>query len=183
MKAVFLGRFQPFHRGHRKVIEDYRDEFDDFCIGIGSTDEERTEDNPLNFEERKELIEACYPDLEIVGIDDEEKTDEGNRIWMEKVKKKTGADIVISQNPLVRKIVEDFPGLELEEQDLHDPKIYSGTAVRRRIKSGEEWRYLVPECAEDKLGEFVERIKDSGVQYDFEPGWERKNAFYDTYEK
>jgi nicotinamide-nucleotide adenylyltransferase len=183
MKAVFIGRFQPFHRGHRKVIADYRHKFDDFCIAIGSAGEERTEDNPLSFEERKELIQACYPDIEIIGIEDEEKTDEGNRRWMEKVKEKSKADLVVSQNPLVRDIVEDFPGLELEEQDLHDPKIYSGTAVRRRIKSGEEWRYLVPECAEEKLGEFVERIKDSGVQYDFEPGWKRENAFYDTYEK
>jgi len=182
MKAVFIGRFQPFHRGHRKVIEDYREKFDDFCIVIGSAGEEGTEDNPLNFEERKEIIEACYPEIEIKGVEDTERTEEGNKKWLEKIKDETEADKIISGNKIVQEIVEASE-LELEEPDLHDPDIYSGSAIRRRIKSGEEWRYLVPQCAEEKVADFLEKIKKSGIKYDFEPGWEKKNSFYDTYEK
>lgn len=183
MKAAFIGRFQPFHRGHRNVIEEYRERFEEFCIVIGSAGEEGTEDNPLSFEDREKIISACYPDIEIIGIEDEEKDDEGNRKWIEKVREKSEAEVVISQNNTVRDIVENFPGLELEQQELHDPKIYSGTAVRRRIKSGEEWRYLVPECAEETLGNLIDKITDAGIQYEFEPGWKKENSFYDTYEK
>ena len=32
MKAGFLGRFQPFHVGHKRVVEEYREEFDEFEI-------------------------------------------------------------------------------------------------------------------------------------------------------
>ena len=183
MKAAFIGRFQPFHRGHRNVIEQYREKFDEFCIVIGSCEEEGTEDNPLSFEDRKKLIQACYPDIEIIGVEDEEKNEEGNRKWIEKIQDKSGAELIISQNNTVKDIVEDFPDLELEEQELHDPKIYSGTSVRRRIKSGEEWRYLVPECAEETLSELIDKIKDAGIEYEFEPGWKKENAFYKTYEK
>ena len=183
MKAAFIGRFQPFHRGHRKVIEDKRKDYDDFCIVIGSKEKEKTEDNPLSFEERKEIIEACYPDIEIIGISDEEKNDKGNKKWLEKVEEKSGADYIISKNPLVSKLVNKSSELKLDEPDLHDPDVYSGTAIRRRVKSGEEWRYLVPSCAEKKIGEKIDEIKESGIKYDFEPGWEKKNAFYDTYEK
>lgn len=182
MKAVFIGRFQPFHRGHRKVVEKYSEQSDDFCIAIGSAGEQETEDNPLSFEERRSIIQACYPDLEIVGIDDTERTDEGDGEWLEEVRNRTNADTVISGNKIVQRIVEASE-MDLERPELHDPEIYSGTAIRRRIKSGEEWRYLVPKCAEETIADLLDRIKDSGINYDFEPGWERKNAFHDTYEK
>ena len=183
MKAVFIGRFQPFHQGHKNVVDQYRGEFEDFCIVIGSADEEDTEDNPLSFEERRAVIHECFPDLEVLGVKDEEKTDEGNQEWVEKIEEKTQADAVISQNPLVKDIVKDLSDLELIEQDMHDPEVYSGTAIRRRIKSGEEWRYLTPECAKEKLEELAEKIKESGINYDFEPGWKRENAYHGTGEK
>ncbi len=183
MKAAFIGRFQPFHQGHKNVVDEYRENFEDFCIVIGSAGEKETEDNPLGFEERKAVIHECFPDIEVLGVDDEEKTDEGNREWIEKIEEKTQADAVISQNPLVKEIVEDFSELELVEQNMHDPEVYSGTAIRRRIKSGEEWRYLTPECAKEKLEELAEKIKDSGINYDFEPGWKKENSFYGTADK
>lgn len=181
-KAVLVGRFQPFHLGHRKVVEKYSDRYD-LVIGIGSANEEGNEENPLSFEDRKNIIQACYPNIEIVGIDDYSRDEEGGQKWLEELKDKASPDKVISQNDLVKKLVENDPKLELVEQDMHDPGIYSGTEVRRRIKSGEEWRYLVPECAEEAIAERLEKIKDSGIQYEFEPGWKKENAYHDTYEK
>lgn len=172
--AGFLGRFQPFHEGHKNVVEEYRDKFDVFKIIVGSADKEREEENPLTFEERKEIIHECFPDIEVLPLKDEEKTEEGNREWVEKIE---GLDIdtVISQNELVQRLVSEHTALELVAQDLYDPEIYSGTEVRRRIKSGEEWRYLVPKCAKEKIEEFTENIKESGIQYEFKPGWKKEN--------
>lgn len=178
MKAAFLGRFQPFHQGHYNVIEEYREKYD-LTIVVGSAGESRTEENPLSFEERKEIIESCVPDIEIIGLEDEEKDEDGNKRWIEKLDEH-GFDLVISRNDLVVRLVEEYSRAEIETQKLHDPNVYSGTEVRRRIKSGEEWRYLVPECAKEKVAEYLDTIKESGIKYDFEPGWKRENAFYGT---
>lgn len=178
MRAAYIGRFQPLHIGHKKVIENYKDQFDDFVAVIGSADESRTEDNPLTAEEREEVIRECFPDLEILYKDDHESDEE----WSKELEEKIDADIVISQNDLVKKLVREHTTMQIEEQELYDPEIYSGSEVRRRIKSGEEWRYLVPECAKQKIEDFVERIKKSGVQYEFEPGWKKENAYHGTTE-
>lgn len=181
-KAVLIGRFQPFHEGHKAVVDNYIDEYE-LVIAVGSAEQEGTEENPLSFEDRKAIISGCFPEIEIVGLKDFEKDDEGNKKWLNQLKEKTSANKVISRNSLVKSIVRDDSELELVEQDMHDPNIYSGTEVRRRVKSGEEWRYLVPECAESAIAERIEKIKKSGIQYEFEPGWKRENSYHDTYEK
>jgi len=179
MKAVYLGRFQPLHIGHKKVIERYRNEFDDFALVIGSANKSRTDDNPLTAEEREEVIQECFSDLEILHKDDHESDEK----WSKDLEGKVDADIVISQNDLVKQLVKDHTSMEIEEQELCDPEIYSGTEVRRRIKSDEEWRYLVPKCTKEKIEQLVETIKKSGTQYEFEPGWKRKNSYNSTASK
>ena len=170
-RAVYLGRFQPLHEGHKKVIEKYQDEFDDFALVIGSADESRTEENPLTVEEREEVIRECFPEVEILYKNDHENDEQ----WAKDLEEKVDADVVISQNDLVKQLVREYTNMEVEEQELYDPEIYSGTEVRRRIKSGEEWRYLVPKCAKQKIENLVETVKKSGIQYEFEPGWKKEN--------
>lgn len=183
MRAAFLGRFQPLHEGHHNVIESYREEHDDFVVVVGSSDKERERDNPLSFEERKEIIQNCFPDLEVIGLEDKSKDDEGNRKWVQKLQEITGADMMISQNDLVKRLVQEHTDMVLEEQELHGGDMYSGTEIRRRIRSGEEWRYLVPDCASEIIDQHLDEIKGSGIKYEFEPGWKRENAYHDTYEK
>lgn len=54
--GLFLGRFQPLHLGHLKDIKRASAECDQVIIGIGSSQEENTVDNPFSFEERKTMI-------------------------------------------------------------------------------------------------------------------------------
>lgn len=178
MRAVYLGRFQPLHEGHKNVIEKYQDRFDDFALVIGSSDRSRTDDNPLTAEEREEVIRECFPEIEILYKEDHESDEK----WSKDLEEKVKADVVISQNELVKKLVKENTEMRVEAQELHDPEIYSGSEVRRRIKSDEEWRYLVPKCAKEKIEELVETIKKSGTQYNFEPGWKRENAYNSTVE-
>ncbi|MDY6774277.1 MAG: adenylyltransferase/cytidyltransferase family protein [Candidatus Nanohaloarchaea archaeon] len=175
MKAVFLGRFQPLHLGHHEVIEKQLEEQEEFVVAVGSAGKSREEDNPLGFEERKEIIQNCFPGLEVIGIEDDEKTEEGNRRWAEKLEEKLEADLVISNNELVRDLVEEHTEMDVRQQEMYEPEIYSGTEVRRRIRSGEEWRYLVPGCAAGKIEDLVDEIKESGIQYEFRPGWKKEN--------
>lgn len=179
MKAVYLGRFQPLHIGHKKVIERYKDKFEDFVLVIGSANKSRTDDNPLTADEREEIIRECFPEIEIIHKEDHDENEE----WSKKLEEKVQADIVISQNDLVKQLINEHTSMEIEEQELYDPEIYSGTEVRRRIKSDEEWRYLVPKCGKEKIEELVETIKKSGTQYNFEPGWTKKNSYNSTASK
>ena len=54
--ALLIGRFQPIHRGHIKLIERYSKAGFSIKIGVGSTDKKIEKDNPLTFEERKKII-------------------------------------------------------------------------------------------------------------------------------
>jgi nicotinamide-nucleotide adenylyltransferase len=163
-------------------MENLQQDFDEVKVLVGSSNESRTEENPLNFEERRRLIENCL-DVEVIGIEDEGKDEEGNTKWAEKVSQEVGDGVLVSGNDLVKKIVREKTDLKLREPDYQDPEVYSGTEIRRRIRSGEEWRYLVPKCASKVLEDFLEEIEESGIQYDFEPGWKRENAYHGTGEK
>lgn len=182
MKAAFIGRFQPLHEGHHRVIEKYREEYDDFLVVVGSASKKREKDNPLSFEERKSMIDTCF-DLEVMPLEDQGTSEEGNRGWTNKLEKETNAEVIISGNERVQRLVEEYSSMELIEQELYDPEIYSGTEVRRRIRSGEEWRYLIPGCAKEEIEQKMDVIKESGIQYDFKPGWKKENAYHGTADK
>ena len=54
--AVYIGRFQPYHRGHQKTVMFGFDLAPKMLVVIGSHPEERTIKNPFTFEERKQMI-------------------------------------------------------------------------------------------------------------------------------
>ena len=59
---VFCGRFQPFHNGHKAVIDKALENADEVVIVIGSSFQARSTKNPFTFEERKAMIESVYKD-------------------------------------------------------------------------------------------------------------------------
>lgn len=147
MDAVFVGRFQPFHLGHFRVVEEYREEFESFSLVMGSASKSRTPENPLTAEERKRIIRSCFPDIHIIELEDEGSTEEDNRRWAEKLEEETGADVVISQNELVKRLVQEYTDMELVEQELYDPELFSATEIRKRVREGGDWEELVHDCA------------------------------------
>ena len=53
---VYIGRFQPFHKGHADIVERISTKAKKTLIIIGSIAAPRTAKNPFSFEERKEMI-------------------------------------------------------------------------------------------------------------------------------
>jgi len=47
-KALFIGRFQPPHLGHKKVIQNLAKKYNKITIAIGSSNQKRTTKNPLS---------------------------------------------------------------------------------------------------------------------------------------
>jgi bifunctional NMN adenylyltransferase/nudix hydrolase len=75
---VFIGRFQPFHNGHKHVIDTALSMSKHVIILIGSSNSSRNSRNPFTFEERKQMILDAYQgtpynqvkNLEILPIED-----------------------------------------------------------------------------------------------------------------
>ncbi len=65
--GVFIGRFQPFHEGHKRCVEHILSE-NDTCI-IFIRDTEKTEKNPFDLEKRKALIRAEFSDESRIQIE------------------------------------------------------------------------------------------------------------------
>ncbi|MDN6308653.1 bifunctional nicotinamide-nucleotide adenylyltransferase/Nudix hydroxylase [Psychrobacter sp.] len=72
---VFIGRFQPFHRGHKAVIDEALKRSDEVIMLIGSANLPRSLRNPFSVEQRADMIKDAYPTAEAarihcVGLDD-----------------------------------------------------------------------------------------------------------------
>ncbi len=60
--AVFIGRFQPFHRGHYHVATEALKKASKLIFVIGSHDAPRTPKNPFTTVERREIILSAFDD-------------------------------------------------------------------------------------------------------------------------
>jgi nicotinamide-nucleotide adenylyltransferase len=162
-KAVFLGRFQPFHIGHHKTVENYKEKYIEFEIVVGSSRKSRTEKNPLTFEERKEIIRACHPEIEITPLEDEDRGEEGYQDWTERLENKTEPSVVVTRNDLVKRLVEKYTDAVVQEHELYRPDDCSGTELRKQIREKDEsWREIVPGCNKDKIEQFKDKIAQIG---------------------
>lgn len=59
---VFIGRFQPFHNGHKAVIDAALEKAKEVIVVVGSSFAARNTRNPFTFEERKAMIDSVYAD-------------------------------------------------------------------------------------------------------------------------
>lgn len=59
--AIFIGRFQPFHLGHKEILDYGLEIAEKVIVIIGSASASPTVKNPFSFEERKDFIQNSYP--------------------------------------------------------------------------------------------------------------------------
>src|SRR3989338_8202098 len=64
-RALFIGRFQQFHNGHLSVVKNLSNNFDKIIIGIGSSQEKNTKENPFSYNERKTMISKTLKNKKI----------------------------------------------------------------------------------------------------------------------
>lgn len=58
---VFIGRFQPFHDGHKRVLNRALELSDKVLVLIGSSNLARSLRNPFTYSERRSMIKSVYP--------------------------------------------------------------------------------------------------------------------------
>lgn len=66
--TVFIGRFQPIHNGHLKVIKQALTQSDRLIILVGSSNRARDIRNPFSYAERVEMINLCLTEQERARI-------------------------------------------------------------------------------------------------------------------
>lgn len=72
---VFIGRFQPFHMGHKAVVDEALNRAENVIMLIGSANMPRSLRNPFTVEERAQMIKGAYSAedaarIHCVGLDD-----------------------------------------------------------------------------------------------------------------
>jgi len=140
---LIIGRFQPFHLGHLKLIETAEKDLDRIIIGIGSSQFSHTKRNPFTAEERKRMIEESLniKNIQIIPIPDVNN----DKVWVSHVRKLVPEfQVVYTNSELERKLFSDA-GIEVRSTKIFNRKNYSGTEIRRRILNMENWKELVPE--------------------------------------
>ena len=60
MNSLFIGRFQPFHKGHKAIVDRLLKEKKSVVIAIRNTP--LSEENPFTLKQRKEAIKKIYKD-------------------------------------------------------------------------------------------------------------------------
>ena len=99
--ALFIGRFQPFHNAHLKVIKNILKKRDEIVMVIGSSQEKNTKENPFSFAERKAMLVSVLkanhiPDYKIIPIPDVYN----DKQWVSLIEKKVKQfDVLYTGNP------------------------------------------------------------------------------------
>lgn len=108
--ALLIGRFQPIHEGHLKMIERYSKSGFFIKVGVGSADKSFEKHNPLTFEERRKKItlvlkEAKIKKFKIYPIGDIKNDSK----YVNHVRKIVGNfDVIITGNPRVLKLFKEY---------------------------------------------------------------------------
>jgi nicotinamide-nucleotide adenylyltransferase len=175
-RGLLIGRFQPFHIGHLKAIEQAASENDEVVIGIGSAQYSFTVDNPFTAGERVEMIRiglrsaghdlCAFIPVPIFDIGE-------HHLWMSRVKATVPRfDVLYTNNPFV-KLLAEAAGVRVTEPELVEREHLSGTKIRALMISGGDWRrYVQPEVAayldgigaEERLKTIAARLNTSERQ-------------------
>ena len=163
-KAILVGRFQPMHTGHLKVIKWILKKYNKVIIAIGSSQDSFTEKNPFTFEERKKMIQNTLRSekieknkYKIIGIPDVYD----DKLWVDSILKKAKFDVVLTKNVWTKRCFTKAK-IPVEPHPMFGN--VSGSKIRRMIKNNEKWENYVPEEVEkimkkidlkERLGMFV----------------------------
>src|SRR3989338_11267291 len=148
MRALFIGRFQPFHRGHLSAVQQIAHEpgIDAVCIGVGSAQYAGTPDNPYSYDQRKTMITCAleeetsiipFATVPIPDIHDDVR-------WVDHVCAIVGPiDVVYTGNGHVKKLFEE-KNYQVKTIDRTLP--ISWKAIREQMRSGDTvWKTDVPD--------------------------------------
>jgi len=127
------------------VLREVLGRCDELVIGIGSSQESHTIENPFTAGERIEMIHRCLSKKNrartiIIPITDINRY----AIWVSHVISQVPPfQAVFTNNPLTKSLFEE-KGFKVVPMKIYDRNKYSGTEIRKRMMNEDEWEDLVP---------------------------------------
>jgi len=152
-RGLFIGRFQPFHLGHLQDIKTALEEVNHLTIGIGSSNEDHTKENPFTAKERAEMINIVLPNNNIRKYIVFTIPDLGNdKKWVEHIETLVPKfDIVYTGNKWTERCFKR----KYKIKRVNILKGVSATIIRNKILKNKDWQKLVPK----EVVEFISKIK------------------------
>src|SRR3989338_6712962 len=153
-RALFIGRFQPFHNAHLIDIKKVLKEADEVIIAIGSSQEKNTLDNPFSYNERKQMIVNTLKKNKIKNYKIYPVPDLYNdKKWVEYMKNNLPSyDFVYSGNLWTLKCFKRF---DSKAKKIKLIKGISSTIVRNNMIKNKNWQKLVPK----EISDYIKKIK------------------------
>lgn len=169
--GVIVGRFQaPFlHEGHREILDQVTKTHPRVLIFLGLSPLKCSVNNPLDFSTRKAMIEALYPNVEILYIEDVGN----NELWSKNldrmISKAVGPNLKVvlygSRDSFINGYMGRYPTIELIPS-----KFISASEIRRQVgiksKNTQEFREGVVWAVENQFPSFKATVDLAIIDYD-----------------
>lgn len=168
MRSIFVGRFQPIHKGHLYTISQILERDEELVVAIGSAQHSHTPNNPFSGGERVMQIKRALLDkdwsmdtIDIIPVPDINI----HPLWVSHLSSLVPYfGKVYSHNPLVRSLLREAD-ITIGTTELLDRSEYSGKHIRRLMRQGnEEWKSFVPDGVVEIIEEYGmdERVRQIG---------------------
>lgn len=135
--GVIVGRFQTdkLHRGHIDLIQHVCDAHEKVVIFLGVSPLWATRNNPLDFQSRKQMLQAEFPDVVINYIEDMAS----DAKWSTALDRQVSRVVAPSQSAVLYGSRDSFIPYysgRYETRELEPEQVYSASEERRRIAAG-----------------------------------------------
>ncbi len=170
-RALVIGRFQPFHKGHLAVIRYVERQGFEPLVAIGSAQAHHTYHNPFTADERKEMVQAALarlPDMSLpeaalaclpgppapsppVPVFPLEDLFDPPRWAAMALERLPPFAVVFSNDPTT---IEAFRGHDVEVRNIPEQQrsLWQGRVIREQMANGDPaWREAVPEVVVEIL--------------------------------
>ena len=145
--VLFIGRFQPFHKGHEKILSHLLKRYFRVTLAIGSAQKRRTKDNPFSARERKEMImrvvrmhKGWTSRIRFAYLADHRS----NAVWVRILRARFSPShfVIAAANPLVRRLCKKT-GYTLDPSPLFKRAEWEGKTIRAKARAGRPIRSLL----------------------------------------
>jgi len=163
--GLFIGRFQPFHKGHLATVKFALKKVEQLVIVVGSAQKSHEPRNPFTAGERIRMIKES---LDIDGETDVRRIliipvpdTDVHSLWTHQVDMLVPRyDIVFANDPFTLMLFHEN-GTKAIEPPLYRRAEMRATEIRKRMVAEEFWEDLVPTPVSKVIKEIngVERVK------------------------
>jgi len=163
--GLFIGRFQPFHKGHLATVKFALERVEQLVIVVGSAQKSHEPRNPFTAGERIRMIKESLDsdgetDVRRILIIPVPDTDV-HALWTHQVDMLVPKYDVVFANDLFTLMLFQEKGIKALEAPLYRRDEMKATEIRKRMIAEEIWEDLVPIPVSKVIKEIngVERVK------------------------